>query len=79
MKLDDIFYDTTGQEISTAGGFQAPCSPLRGCLKVNSDTMLPGQRMLIDEEQTVEGQGTVAVAGRDHLYSPRPGRPSLGN
>lgn len=32
-------------------GFQAPCSPLRGCLKVNSDTMLPGQRMLIDADK----------------------------
>lgn len=51
-KLDDkgIFYDATGQEISTVG-VQPPCSPLRGCLKVNSDTMLPGQQMLMDEDK----------------------------
>lgn len=45
-----IFYDATGQEIFTVG-VQPPCSPLRGCLKVNSDTMLPGQQMLMDEDK----------------------------
>lgn len=51
-KPDDmgIFYDATGQEISTVG-VQHSCRPLRGCLKVNSDPMLPGQQMLMDEDK----------------------------
>lgn len=45
-----IFYNATGQETSTVE-VQPPCSPLRGCLRVNSDTMLPGQQMLMDEDK----------------------------
>lgn len=32
-------------------GGPAPLQPIRGCLKVNSDTMLPGQQMLMDEDK----------------------------
>lgn len=79
-KLDDmgIFYNATGQEISTAG-VARPLQPIRGCLTVNSNTMLPGQQILMDEDKRLKVTAQLLLPQETIPYLPQPGRGSSGN